>query len=84
MTVNRQVSVNTLYVPTLTAPRVENEPRHILTHRDGNTVCGRTVTDVGQGTQTEQVPPAKWHRKSLCVSCVQKYVRRVLEETDRA
>lgn len=59
-------STQSLYVPTIkSAP---DEPRHILTHRDGPTACGEQLTG-------EQTAPQSWQRSQLCLRCVQRYIR---------
>lgn len=70
---DRRMSTSTLVVPTVWA---EGEARHIISHRDGPTLCGEESTG-------EQSAPTAHQRHKLCQRCVQKYMRKVLEETSQ-
>jgi hypothetical protein len=65
---NRRVTYGNIYVPTLTA---EDEPRHIIRHRDGPTLCRTAVAG-------EQHAPADHRQASLCPRCVQVYIREAM------
>jgi hypothetical protein len=63
---DRKRSTASLYVPTVIA---SGEPRHILKHRDGPTLCG---TAVAFGEEHE---PATWTQRELCPRCVQQHAK---------
>jgi hypothetical protein len=62
-------STQSPYVPTIKASA--DEPRHILTCRDGPTACGEQLTG-------EQTAPRPWQRSQLCLRCVQRHIRAML------
>lgn len=56
------------YVPT----RLDAEgSRHIISHRDGPTLCGQEATG-------EQTAPRDWSVKHVCPRCAQQYVKQII------
>lgn len=71
---SRVNTYRTIFAPTLTAG--DDEPRHILTHRDGATLCGMQSSDIANA---EQHAPQSHRRERLCSRCAQRYIRKAIE-----
>lgn len=67
---NRRYTHARLYVPTLA---IAGEPRHILTERNGPTLCGTQTVGGAQWA------PQEWGRGQLCPRCVQQHMKQVLD-----
>ena len=68
-TMERNISIySRFYVPT----RLDADgSRHIISSRDGPTLCGQEATG-------EQTAPRSWSVKDVCPRCAQQYVKQLI------
>jgi hypothetical protein len=68
---NQSWMFSTICTPTRITP---DGSRHIITSKGQPPICGA-------GREGEEHPPVDLDRRSVCPRCLQKYIRRILEET---